>query len=96
MILRFLKTVFIMSLSYYVNQIQKNVKCIPLDNQPYLANGTLVDLNPSELRYYPFAVSLDRYSGSCKGFDNLLDRLCVSNKTDVNQKVFNMITVINE
>ena len=53
----------------------------------------LVDLNPNELRYYPFVVNLDRCDGSCNSLDDLSDRIYVSNKTeDLNAKVFNMIT----
>ena len=52
-----------------------------------------VDLNPNELRYYPFVVNLDRCDGSCNSLDDLSDRIYVSNKTeDLNAKVFNMIT----
>ena len=55
---------------------------------------TLIDLNPVELKYYPFMVSLDKCSGSC----NILSpKICVPKKTkDVNVKVFNMITNKNE
>ena len=47
---------------------------------------TLVDLNPIELNHYSFMTSLDKPNGSC-----------VLNKTkDINIKVFNMITRINQ
>ena len=53
----------------------------------------LVDLNPNELRYYPFVVNLDRCDGSCNSLDDLSNRIYVSNKTeDLNAKVINMIT----
>ena len=38
-----------------------------------------------ELRYYPFAVNLDRCGGSCYNPGNLSNTLCAPNKTkDVN------------
>ena len=46
-----------------------------------------------EFHYYPFAVKLNRYVGSC----NLSKKVCVATKTeDLNISVFNMITGINE
>ena len=50
-----------------------------------------------ELRYHPFAVSLDRCRGGFNIFNDLSNRLCVPDKTeDVNMNIFNMITGINE
>ena len=66
---------------------------IILNSQLCLVSSILVDLNPNELRYYPFVVNLDRCDGSCNSLDDLSDRIYVSNKTeDLNAKVFNMIT----
>ena len=46
------------------------------------------------LRYYPFAVNLDR---CCNTLSDLSNKVCVPNKTeDLNLNVFNMITGINE
>ena len=51
----------------------------------------------NELRYYPFAVNLDRCAGSCNTVDDLSSRVCVPNETeDLNLDIFNMITGINE
>ena len=42
-------------------------------------------------------ISLDRCDKSCNTFNNLSERICFSNETEeVNLKVFNMITQINE
>ena len=30
-----------------------------------MVKPTLIDLNPVELRYYPFMISLDEFRGSC-------------------------------
>lgn len=35
-------------------------KCVSLDNQTCAVTSTDIDLNPDELHFYPFAVSLDR------------------------------------
>ena len=50
-----------------------------------------------EFHYYPFAVNLDRCSGSCNTMNDLSKKVCVLSKTeDLNLSVFNTITGINE
>ena len=55
---------------------------------------TAVDLNPLDLKYYPFVVSLNKRSGSC----NILSpKICVPKETkDIYVKAFKMITNKNE
>ena len=65
-------------------------------NQP-----TLTNLHPNEsiqgLRHYLFAVHLNRCTRCCNTLKDLSHRICVPNKTeDLNSRVFNMITGINE
>ena len=46
-----------------------------------------------ELHYFPFAVKLDRFVGSCNTINDLFNKVCVPNKMeDLNIHVFNMIT----
>ena len=54
---------------------------------------TLFYLNPVELKYYPFMISLDKYSGSCNSIDDFSTKICIPSKTkDTKYKVFNVIT----
>ena len=70
--------------------------CI-LNNELFMIRSTLIDLNPVELNYYPFTVSLDKCSGSCNAAGDLSTKICVLSKTkDINAKVFNMVPRINE
>ena len=56
-----------------------------------------MDLNPVELNYYPFMISLDKYIGSCNSVDDLSTKICILNKIqNVNIKVFKMIASMNE
>ena len=41
-------------------------------------------------------VKLDRCVGSCNTLNDLSNKVCVANKTDLNIDVFNMITGKNE
>ena len=61
-----------------------------LNDAPCMVRTTLIDLNPVELKYYPFLISLDKCNRSCKV---LSPKICVSKETkDVNVKVFNIIS----
>ena len=59
-----------------------------------MVRPTLIDLNPVKLEYYPFMISLDKYTGS---YNVLSPKICVPKETkNINVKVFNMITNKNE
>ena len=66
-----------------------------------MTQPTLINLHPNEytqgLRYYPFEVNLGKCFGNCNTFDDLSNRVCVSNETEnLDLNVFNIITRINE
>ena len=47
-------------------------------------------MNPNELKYYPFMISLNKCTGSC---NVLSQEICVPKETkDIYVKAFNMIT----
>ena len=78
---RIFESAFVAVLSFK-RFLSKNVKCTTLPNQPCIAKPILIDLNPDELRYYPFLISLSEYDG-CNNLDNLSgmifnlsDRIC--------------------
>ena len=59
-----------------------------------MVRPTLIDMNPVELKYYPFMISLDKCTGSCNA---LSPTLFVPKETkDINVIAFNMITNKNE
>ena len=77
------------------------IKNVSLSNQIYEIKPTLINLHPNEcnqeLQYYLFTVKLDKCAGSCNSFNDLSNKVCVSNKTkDLHIHVFNMITGKNE
>ena len=59
-----------------------------------MVRPTLIDLNPIELKYYPFMISLDK----CSGFCNVLSpKICVLKEMkDINVNVFYTISNKNE
>ena len=59
-----------------------------------LARPTLIDINPLELKYYPFMISIDKFTGSC---NVLYPKICVPKEIkDIYVKAFNMIANKNE
>ena len=78
-----------------------HIKCMVLSNQKCMTQPTLINLHHNEhsqeLYYYPFAINIDRYAGSCNTRDDLSNKVCLPNETEyLNLNVFNMITGINE
>ena len=68
-----------------------------MNSQTCMVRPALIDLNPDELHYYPFMISLGRCDGSCDTAEYPFGRICVPNKLEnVNLKVFNMIKQKNE
>ena len=59
-----------------------------------MVRPSLIDLNPVELKYYPFMFSLYKCTGSC---NVLSPKICVPKETkDISVKAFNMIRNKNE
>ena len=73
------------------------IKCVSSNNESCMIRLCLIDLNPLGCKYYPFMISLDKYSGSSNSVDDLSTKICVPNKMkDINVTIFNMITKKNE
>ena len=69
-------------------------KCLFLNDEPYMVRPTIIDMNPVELKYYPFMISLNKRIVSC---NVLSPKICLPKETkDINAKVCNMITKKDE
>ena len=95
-----LKKMFIVLLSNIVNG-SNHAKCVSLSNPKCMTQPTLINLHPSEcsqeFHYYPLAVKLDRCVRSCNTLNDLYNKVYVPNETNnLNLRMFNMITEINE
>ena len=72
-------------------------QCMLLNDELCIIRPFPIDLNPVELKYYPFMISLDNCIVSCNSVNDLSITICLLSKTeDVNVKVFNIITNRNE
>ena len=57
------KQVFYVLLSFSNPLAREQTKCLFLNDKPCMV-PTIIDLNPLELNYYPFMISLDKCTGS--------------------------------
>ena len=55
--------------------------CVSINNKLCAVRPTGFDLNPEEIHYYLFMVSLDRCHGKSNALDDLSSKVCVLNKT---------------
>ena len=53
-------------------------KCLFLNDEPCMVRTTLIDMNPVELQYYPFMISLGECTGSC---NVSFPKICVPKET---------------
>ena len=85
---------FIVLLSFSGSLARDRIKCLFLNDDPCTIRPNDVDMNPVELQYYSFMVSLNKCTVSC---NVLSPKLCVPKVTkDIYVKVLNTITNENE
>ena len=80
---------FIVLLSFSKSLVRDRTKCLFLSYEPYMVKPTLVNMNPNELKHYPFMISLNKCTGS---YNVLSPKICVPKEAkDINVKAHNMI-----
>ena len=86
-----IKQVFIVLFSFSSSLA---TKCVSLNDEPYMLRPSLIDLNPFELKYYPFMISL----GTCNGsYKVLSSKIYVPKEKKIKAfKAFNMVTNKNK
>ena len=57
-----------------VAKVSDRIKYLSLNDEPCMIRPTLIDLNPVEIKYYAFMISLDECNGSC---NTLSPKICV-------------------
>ena len=83
----FIKQVFIVLFSFsssLASVAKARTKCLYLNDKQCMVRSTLIDLNPIELKYYPFMIRLDECNGSC---NVLSPKICVPKKNNNNKQM---------
>ena len=86
-----IKQVFVVLLSFSESL---STKCLFLNDEPCMVRPALIDMNPIELKNYPFMISLNKCTGS---YNVLSPKICIPKETkDIYVKALNKITNKNE
>ena len=75
----------------------KASECVSVTNQECVARPKIIDVNKNEIVFYPLSTKVNECSGNCNNINDPMVKLCVPDIIkDMNIKVFNMLTRINE
>ena len=75
----------------------KALECISVVNQKCMARPKIIQTNTNEPVFYPLSIKVNKCGGDCNTINNPMAKLCVPDIVkDMNIKVFNMLSRINE
>ena len=72
-----MRNLFITLLSFSSSLARDRTKCLFLNDKPCMVRPNIIDMNPNELKYYSFMISLNKCTGSCNVFS---PKICVPKK----------------
>ena len=74
-----------------------SLECVSMKNQECKTRPEIIDVNSNEPVFYPYSFKVNNCSGSCNNINNPCAKLCVPDIIEnINVKVFNMMSRINE
>ena len=75
----------------------KALECISVVNQKCMARPKIIQTNANEPVFYPLSIKVNKCGGDCNTINDPMAKLCVPDVVkDMNIKVFNMLSRINE
>ena len=75
----------------------KTLECVSVVNQKCLSRPKIINTNTNEPVFYPLSVKVNKSSGDCNTINDPMAKLCVPGVVrDINIKVFNLLSWINE
>ena len=82
----------------FFNALKVNaLECVSVINQKCMSRPKIIETNPDEPVFFPYSIKINKCSGSCNNPKDLFARLCVPDVVkNINAKVYNLITRINE
>ena len=73
------------------------LSCISLKNQECKVRPKIADINRNNPIFYPFSTKVNKCNGNRNNINDPYARICVPDKVkNLNAKVFNLMTLINE
>ena len=73
-----------------------HAKCMSLSHQRFIIQSTIINLYTNDYSQEFHYCPLDRCVRSCDTQNDSSNKVCIPNKTDLNLRVLNMITGIND
>ena len=93
----FLKKAFAMMTTFFNLSHVNSLECISMNNPECKARPKIIDVNNNEPLFYPYSIKVNKCSGSCSNINDPYAKLCVPDiSKNINVKVFNLISRINE
>ena len=93
----FLKKAFAMMTTFFNLSHVNSLECISMNNPECKARPKIIDVNNNEPMFYPYSIKVNKCSGSCSNINDPYAKLCVPDIIkNINVKVFNLISRINE
>ena len=75
----------------------KALECVSVVNQKCMARPKIIQTNANEPVFYPLSIRVNKCGGDCNTINDPMAKLCVPDIVkDMNIKVFNMLSNINE
>ena len=98
MMLKFIYCFFTAMALCNFNPLNLNpLECVSMNNQKCKIRSEIISVNTDELVFYPYSITINKCKGSCNTINDPYAKLCVPDVIkNVNVKVFNLISRINE
>ena len=75
----------------------KYFDCVSMINQKCISRPTIIDVNANGPVFYPYSININKCSGSCNNINDPYAKLYIPDIIkNINVKVFNLISKINE
>ena len=95
-IFRLIKKVFFLGLTILSN-FTNALDCISMKNRECKVRPEIISINSNDPMSYPFSVKINKCSGNCNNVNDPYAKICVPDVIkNLNLKVFNLLTRINE
>ena len=94
----FIKKIFYIG-SLFLSSLRRttSLNCISMKNQESKVRPEIINVNSNEPMFYPFSIKASKCSGNCHNINDPYAKICVHNVIkDLNVKVFNLMSRINE
>ena len=93
---RFLKKALAMMTTFFNLSYVNSLECISMNNQECKNTPKIINDNNDEPVFYPYSIKADKYSGSRSNINDPYAKISVPDIQNINVKVFNLMSRINE